>query len=286
MANGWFPSINGRGDVVSGNSGIWLNGAQVSPFGIGPLWLTDDVYMFGDGNGLRTHFSDGQVLTVGYNYIRTNGAGKWAGCNGEVIDVIRRPSKGQHSFAGSVPMWDGDTLYWVKDGQTTAKTIVREGVAVFGPAPVMSYAVQPLIVETFPHVINGSPNVKATDEGGVLTHNGWLLTNVGTGLAVRPVSSVVGFFLAGENWYNPDFRIIGDLLIVAASTANGQPNIAKFDIASDPRIDLKQLLTPPRQPSLSILCRVRFGSRRSLASLSAMAIQPWESSQGTPPWSS
>ncbi len=251
--NGWFPRINSRGDIASGNTETWItyaDGTQklVVPAGGGPVWLTQDSFVFNNGTGQQL-WPSGEV-TQGYNAVSSDEQGNWAGylaVGPGRLDVYQGATLIQQINAAGAPRLKPGVLAYITPVQSEEHTIVVNGKPVFTGRVVdymLSEPVVPMVATgTYTRAYVGAEVIQPT-EGAPVLSDGWVCSNAGNreGLYVRPLDSTTGYFLPGE-WFYSDFRKIGDTLIVAASTSNGQLKVKKINV-NEPRRDLKAIPVP------------------------------------------
>ena len=258
--NGWFPKINASGDILSGNSGIWLSphGAapvQLATAGTQPVWAGSARVWNSDANQTIVN---GAVLSGAYNEYRGSDAGPWAGfsaANGGGIDRYSNTTVTDRHPTACCPRFGGALFAWLQPYESTQRTLYLNGAAIATGA-IMNVAISPggevLVYQTatgeYTRAIwsqDGKNISQRNDEDPVaafLAPDGqpWIVTQTpGDGTLVRPAFGYMGYQITGDLYY-PDARMFGDRLLVAGSLANGTPRFDAWIDFSAARIDIRR----------------------------------------------
>jgi len=250
--NGWFPQFNKHGDILSGDTEIWLthqtdgiitSQEKLVEHGTKPIWLTPNTFIYNDRNG-RTKSYPPEVDTIAYNELSSNQNGLWSGfhaVNDGFLDNYKNSNLQSTVAKGSQAKYDQDKLAYLTPYQDEYKHLIIDNKEVYSDR-IVDYIPNPLIVVvatgTYTRQFVGAPIINPTENRPVYS-DGWLCTNAGDaeGLYLRPYDSLTGYFLAGSDWFYHDFIKIGESLIVAASTSSGDLRI-KCIRTSEPRVYL------------------------------------------------
>jgi len=258
--NGWFPKINKGGDIISGDSGIWVTinpnkYIQIDTTGTRPIWVSS-LFVYNRNNG-QTQFGP-NILNVAYNdYIGSDDT-RWAGFTAglgsvDIYDgriIVRTipkaciPRFATNSFGYLIPYQpkpDNIRQLMVNDSTFTSGIITNWDF--LSPEIVVVQEA----TGTYTRVFRASVAVVnvTTDENLIkLFHyknEVWIVSNTSfpDGMTfVRPLDSYYGYFIKGI-LMNPDARVIDNSLRLVASDNLGMPKFDNWINFSQPRFDLR-----------------------------------------------
>jgi hypothetical protein len=244
-ANGWFPSLNSKGDVVSGAGVIVLNGRQVAAPGWGPKWLDDDRIVFSGGPNeeksviLNVRTGVREELIPGYNQIAAGGGmwlGLWQGnplalrryegadLKMEIVDA-GKPTVAPNGRWGYVTPYHAEEKRFMADGRVVGTGVIMdaaltETAAVYSVhlgrgherAVFLATSTETRRVEVF-----NWEGPTACDGAGAT----WIMSTTQNGLAFRQAGSAVGRYWRGE-YFNPTCRYINGVFRLASSSGAGE----------------------------------------------------------------
>lgn len=262
--NGWFPKINSRGDIASGNTEVWITYAdgrqvEVATDGGGAQWLTSDELVYNLHEGGTVFWPSRGAPIAGYSLLTANEQGQWAGAlagDGGIVRYVGIEPIERIPLA-ALPKFHGADFGYVTPYQSQPPAYRRDLIIngqVKATGPIVDFCVSPTPIAvvatgTYTRDFQGAVIVQPT-EGAPVFSDGWVCSNAGNaeGLYVRPADSVFGYFLPGGEWYYHDFRKFGDTLLIVASTHRGELRVKRISV-SDPRVDLRSVVvaipTPP-----------------------------------------
>ena len=268
--NGWFPSMNSRGEIVSGAGEIFVGSKS---FGVGtlPKWMNDDWFVFNDANQSKVvNYRTGKVITVSEAYNNySGGTDKFSGIvqAGPITVRLHDLAGGVlHQMTGHGNMWlspttgryayltnfhDNSHRVMLNDGagerelpsqgnamslwRTDRATIVTLATSTYGRKVMVYHDDQP----TTP--IDSSIQIWE-DAYGCDGPDGypWVLSVLQEGLMFRRAGAKRGHYLPGE-WFNPTVRLVSGQFVIAASTGRGElltkainPNELGIDLTTIP----------------------------------------------------
>ena len=243
---GWFPRWSPDGTRIFANSpGLWQT-----------QWLDNNRTIAHNGTHLVI---DGVVTTFPALNELTAAARKYAGWNPFAVTTSWGipPIAG----AGSPALNPDGGFFYTDDRQATTKNLIwygqgpiaRGGIAavrasrqavVWGHGRIgcvllprlLEIDVQVLAEEFFPVSVD-------TPEGP------WILSQTHTGFILRPADSVFGYRYIGQA-FAPDGTCVNGIVKVVYTDSRGVEDEQHFNVASDPRIDLRARVTPPPPPPI------------------------------------
>lgn len=275
--NGWFPDINGRGEVVSGAGEVFFQGRSLG-VGWGPRFLTDDwiVYNADDTHTAILNVRNSETIPVAPKYnVYAAGSGRWMGLwQGSPITLrlvgadgvtIREwiegatpamAPNGRYVFASPFHAPHDQRTVFLADGNEEPRPIFAGATMDLS---VSDHAVC-IMVATSVHgrQVVGIRNGGGVEDWSVLDWEApivcdgpggpWVLSVTQTGMILRPAGSPFGYAWLGE-WLNPVIRYIeADALFrIAASDGHGAQRLSSVDPAS-PRVDLRAPAPPTPNP--------------------------------------
>lgn len=253
-ANGWFPSLNSKGDVVSGAGVIVLNGRQVAAPGWGPKWLDDDRIVFSGGPNeeksviLNVRTGVREEFIPGYNQIAAGG-GAWLGLwQGNPITLRRyegtdlkleiadagKPTVAPNGRWGYVTPYHAEEKRFMADGRVVGTGVIMdaaltETAAVYSVhlgrgherAVFLATSTETRRVEVF-----NWEGPTACDGAGAT----WIMSTTQNGLAFRQAGSAVGRYWRGE-YFNPTCRYINGVFRLASSSGAGELQVVDVNPA-------------------------------------------------------
>lgn len=279
MINGWFPSINSRGEIVSGAGEIFYN--QVS-FGRGttPRWINDDEFVFNsyDVNQgstiINVHTGERRFHPAAFNNYSA-GSNMWSGIiqagsittrlhdsSGNVLrelvgcsNIMLSPTSGRYAYLTDFHSVnhrlicnngiDFEVLSAKRNimaiWRTDSSTIVTQHVSTYGRSVVV------VRDEDLLNPIESSIQFWE-DAYGCDGPDGfpWVLSVLQNGIMFRRAGSVRGHFLPGD-WFNPYVRFINNAFLIVASGTHGQLLSHSINPEADD-IDLKTIPDPSVTP--------------------------------------
>lgn len=265
--NGWFPAINGLGEIASGTSEIFF---QDLSLGVGwrPRFIDDDTIVYG-GESLDKlpttairNVRAGDPVTVGPGCnVYAAGAGRYLGLIQAApifLGLYRRDGSVVRSWleCGNPAMSPGGRYVFSNRYFAETHTVfLGEGDAE--PVPIYTGATMDLSVcesavcimvatGKYTRGVIGIRTGQPPEDWSVLEWeapivcdgpNGpWVLGVTQTGLIFRPAGETTGYQWSGE-WFNPAVRLIGNVFLIAASDSRGDRKTVWVDPAS-PRVPL------------------------------------------------
>lgn len=251
--NGWFPKINSRGEIVSGNTSIWVTSPegsyQIVETGGNPQWLEGRVVLYDNRVG-RTSTLPPSETAPAYNTLVSNEKGEWAGwlqVGAGQVDHYKGMKLVESIPNAGMPQFGPEGLAYVENVQSDSnRTLIYGGKSVY-TGPITAYVLGPPVVVQIATLTYDRKYVT----GGILTlgprfgwptlSGNWICEQSGLidGLFVRPIDSFNGYYIK-ENLLNPDMRLVGGQLLIAASTSNGELVVKSLSLTS-PRIDLRTI---------------------------------------------
>jgi hypothetical protein len=275
--NGWFPDLNGRGDVVSGAGEIFVGDRQVAP-GHHPKWMDDDWIVYDAGQALGT-----QMLNVRNGVVRSvhPNANLYAAGAGQLLALWQGAPVTLRRYRGTEllearencgPMAMAPNGRYVFADNYAAETHTLHIHELGTPAPVPLYTGPTMNLSIADRVVcwqvatgPRKTNVYGLRLGGPAIENWtvfewedpvacdgpdgpWILSVTQSGLILRPAGATVGYQWNGD-YRNPAIRCIADVFQIASSDGFGVPQRFSVDPAT-PRRALQPpvIVTPPPPP--------------------------------------
>lgn len=270
--NGWFPDINGRGEIVSGAGEIFFGDRLVGP-GHHPKWIDDDHIVYDAGAALGSlivNVRDGLVQSVHPNAnLYAGGAGQflalWQGTPVTLRRYLGTTLIEEKTNCGPMAMApNGRYVFADRYADQTHTLWIHE---LGAPAPVPFYTGPTMNLSIADRVVcwqiaTGvhTRAVYGLRLGGSAIENWsvfdwedpiacdapdgpWVLSVTQTGLILRPAGARDGYQWTGE-YLNPAMRFIDGRFRIVASDGHGVQRLLTVDPAA-PRVRLE---LPPTEP--------------------------------------
>jgi hypothetical protein len=275
--NGWFPDLNGRGEVVSGAGDIYFGDRLVGP-GHHPKWVDDDWIVYDAGAQLGSiilNVRNGEVRDVHPNAnVYAAGAGLFLALWQGAPVTLRRYSGTElleaRENCGPMAMApNGRYVFADNFGAETHTLHIHElGTPVPVPlytGPTMNLSIADRVVCWQVATGPRKTNVYGLRLGGSAIENWtvfewedpvvcdgpdgpWILSVTQGGLILRPAGATVGYQWNGD-YRNPAIRCIGGVFQIASSDGFGVAQRFSVDPATPRRPLLPPVIvTPPPPP--------------------------------------
>jgi hypothetical protein len=254
--NAWFPHINPDDSIASGDTSVWVDGAQVAAVGGGPVWAGRTLIYSNRLDGSAARVIVGGVPVVGgYSALVGSDDDRWAGfAPGQGrIDLYHGITLERQLPECCAPRFAPGIFGYLSPFQSQPPAYQR--TLFINDAPVAKAAILDFVLGDGLVVFQIATGVYTRalllpsgevvsirdDEAPIYLFRGpggapWIVTQTQTGTLVRPLFSTSGYRIPGV-LDNPDARMIGARLRVAGSD-RGQPRFDNWIDFSEPRIPL------------------------------------------------
>ena len=247
--DGWFPKINGRGEIASGFGTVEFQGRAIEP-GVLPQFIDDDTLVYnGNDRTVIYNVRTGARTTVArpYNFYAAGG-GMWLGMYaGEDYPTQRfvgatmlssHPNAGTPTVAPTSGSWGYVEPYHaqIKNLWVSGQKVVSEAW-LMGADLTDQALVYQLATGTYTRITMVKRNGAAAVDSSITNWEAptgcdgpddvYVLSVTQAGLALRKAGATRGWYWPGEQ-FNPSCRFVGGQFIVAFSSARGELGVRRF----------------------------------------------------------